>query len=235
MNEFRLIGEVNFVKTTHFTTGTSKVTFGLKAYITQKKFTFLSCESWNKAFVDGGLIDGMVIELTNYYPETKSWLDKMTGIKKTSQVVVVNNFAIIKQHQNAPVQDVFKEVATVPKQEFNSTVFEEPDWMKELDDESLPQPQQQEPQQAQTIKDMFVEHMIEPIEKPQEQTAKQAYENMVKKIEQEKEQQAPLPYTYEQLLEMNKPYQHGMIEKPTIVAKPDGTMIETNKDYFNGE
>lgn len=228
MNEFRLIGEVNFVKTTHFTTGTSKVTFGLKAYITQKKFTFLSCESWNKAFVDGGLIDGMVIELTNYYPETKSWLDKMTGIKKTSQVVVVNNFAIIKQHQNAPVQDVLKEVSTVPPQQFNPQVFEEPDWMKELDDEPLPQPKQ-----AETIKDMFVEYMTQPIEKQQELTAKQAYENMVKKVEQDNQQ--PLPYTYEQLLEMNKPYQHGMIEKPTLVAKPDGTIVETNKDYFNGE
>lgn len=215
MNEFRLIGEVNFVKTTHFTTGTSKVTFGLKAYITQKKFTFLSCESWNKAFVDGGLIDGMVIELTNYYPETKSWLDKMTGIKKTSQVVVVNNFAIIKQHQNAPVQDVLKEVSTVPPQQFNPQVFEEPDWMKELDDEPLPQPQPQPQVPNEGL------------------TAKQAYENMVKKLEQDNQQ--PLPYTYEQLLEMNKPYQHGMIEKPTLVAKPDGTIVETNKDYFNGE
>lgn len=231
MNEFRLIGEVLSIVSWDFPSGKSKITWTLKAMISDKRFTFLQCETWNDALKQG-LANGMVVELIHYIPQTQSWVSK-TGVTNYKHVIVVNNLLIHQQHTSSPQEDKLKQASNVPKQEFNPYIFDEkpqdePDWMKELDEmekqtkvddvlnKSVTTTPYQAPQQ---------ENKVEPL------SAEQVYKNLMEKQAQEKEPQ--VPYTYEQLLEMNKPYQHPTIVKPTILATPDGGVTTTDKIKVN--
>lgn len=205
MNEFRLIGEVSNVKPYNFPSGAAKVTFTLKAYVTQKKMTYLNCESWNKSFVEN-MVDGMLIELTNYIPQTQSYQDR-TGAKVYRQVIVVQNFALIQENSFSEIKETPKQVANVPKQEFNTKIedilepIEKWDWMSELDKIPSNQPSSEQ---------------VEALSKPS-MNVSENLEMLQKQIENNGTQ-----FSYEQLLEINKPYQHGLVEKPPIIAGPDG-------------
>lgn len=209
MNEFRIIGEVIGVVPMTFASGKTKIDFTLKYYITSRKFTFLRCESWNQSIVQG-LCNGMVIELTNYVPQTQSWTAS-NGQKAYKQVVEVRNFTIVQQHTSEPIVDVVKEVSNVPKQQFNPYIFDEQpqeqlDWMSELDE----------------IQDNNVEQ-----EQPKSQEELPSAEEVCKKHFENKEM--TLPYTYEDLIKLNQPYNHPTIVKPTILAKSDGGITTTEK------
>lgn len=167
MNKFKIVGEILNLKRWDFNTGNSKVSFTLKFYVTQKKFSYINCETWNRAMVEG-LRDGMVIELTNYYPETQSWVNNQ-GITQYKHVVTINEMEIVAQQAQVQTPPKAEIPFEIPQKQF------EPDWMKELDETPTPQ--------------------------------------------------TP---TYEDIVNINKQYQHGMITKPGIIATKDGTVTTTD-------
>lgn len=222
MNEFRIIGEVIGVVPMTFASGKTKIDFTLKYYITSRKFTFLRCESWNQSIVQG-LSNGMVIELTNYVPQTQSWTTS-NGQKAYKQVVDVKNFAIVQQHSHQPVVDVVKEVSNVPKQQFNPYIFDEQpqqnqeqlDWMNELDEI--------EDNNIVDVNKIYNDKVEN--EQPKQEDLPSAEEVYKKQVENK---EMTLPYTYEDLIKLNQPYNHPTIVKPTILAKSDGGITTTEK------
>lgn len=199
MNEFRLMGETLTLKAYQFPSGAKKLTFTLKAWITPKKFTFLQCETWNETFVQA-MVEGMKIELTDYIPQTQTWTNSY-GQREWKHVLVVNKFELIQEQQKQPIQQPIQQAASVPKQEFNPYQY--------INDSDEP--------------DWMKELDNTPTKQVEPLSAKEVYENMTK--EQETQQQ----FNYETLMELNKPYQHGTITKPTILATPDGTITTTEK------
>lgn len=152
MNKFKLIGEILNAKPIVFQNGKAKITFTIKAMVSQKQFTFLNCESWNPAWVEGGIQNGMIVELTNYIPQTQTWLGQQ-GQKQYKQIIVVYEFDVLRNNSIPNTQEIPKENIEELIAKSTTTKPFDPnqlDWMNDLDQyavekEKEPKPEFEEP------------------------------------------------------------------------------------------
>lgn len=135
MNKFKLVGEILNAKPVVFPSGKAKITFSLKAMISQKQFTFLNCESWNQSWVQGGIQNGMIVELTNYIPQTQTWLGQQ-GQKQYKQIIVVNEIEVLRNNSILNTKEIPKENIEELLARSTTTKPFDPnqlDWMNDLD------------------------------------------------------------------------------------------------------
>lgn len=211
MNEFRAFGEVSKVKKQFFQSGAIKTSFSLKMWITKKQFTYLNCETWHTSLVDV-MMDGMVIELTNYYPKTQTWVNQQ-GVRQYSHVIIVQNLKVIQQHTTQPPLDKPSQAANTPIKHFvpphlENVAQQDPDWFKELEDENG------------TIDVQKIYNG--------EQT---------KNVDEAKTFTPPKPnmMTYDELVKLNASYNHPMETKPPIYASPNSEATQIDPSRIHDE
>lgn len=156
MNSFQIIGPIKDVQHKEFESGAVLTSFTLVLPLGNGK-SFVKCRSWEKAFTAIG--DGMVFELTRYYPKSESYVDR-NGEKKTAFYIMVENMRYVgfstggidwgelapKVQQKAPetqpmvlneimkqtsVEDLFKKAEKLDKESQEEEIVDL-DWMDEL-------------------------------------------------------------------------------------------------------